>query len=628
MIAHRNHRYPTRRTAAAIGINMRNTIHPLLALFLMAACGTSGKAEFSGPLQRYHAVTVDFKGPHTREDAEPNPFRDFRLEVTFAHAATGKEYTVPGYFAADGNAAETGATEGSVWRAHFVPEETGAWTYLASFRRGKDIAMDLDPEAGVPYSFDGARGTLEVAETDKEGRDFRARGMLRYVGARYLRFDSGEYFVKGGSDSPENLLAYVDFDGTYSLREAGIQRSGEAPTASLHAYAPHAADWHANDPSWRGDKGKNLIGAMNYLAGTGVNAISFLTLNIEGDGQDVWPFTSHDTRDRYDVSKLAQWEIIFSHADSLGLFLHFKTQETENDLLLDGGELGAQRKLYYRELVARFAHHHALNWNLGEENDIWEELDDPRQERIRSYIAYVHALDAYDHPVVIHSYPQQKESVYGPLLGPGTALDGASLQTHPDAVHNETLYWIRASERAGHAWVVANDEQGPHTIGVMPDGPGSNRALIRQRVLWGNLMAGGAGVEYYFGYENPHNDLNLEDFRSRAEAWSDVAAALTFFREQLPFNEMHAADSLARGPSPAYVLAHTSQALICIYLPQGGSMRVELPAHDTEWHGTWFNPRTGLALDSGAFTVSGAAPAVGPAPHPGDALVILRLGAQ
>ena len=58
---------------------------------------------------------------------------------------------------------------------------------------------------------------------------------------------------------------------------------------------------------------------------------------------------------------------------SEGLFLHFKTQETENQGLLDGGEVGPQRKLYYRELIARFGHHLALNWNMGEEIGPWQE---------------------------------------------------------------------------------------------------------------------------------------------------------------------------------------------------------------------------------------------------------------
>ena len=35
---------------------------------------------------------------------------------------------------------------------------------------------------------------------------------------------------------------------------------------------------------------------------------------------------------------------------------------------LDGGNLGPERRLYLREMVARFGYVLALNWNLGEEN--------------------------------------------------------------------------------------------------------------------------------------------------------------------------------------------------------------------------------------------------------------------
>jgi len=68
-----------------------------------------------------------------------------------------------------------------------------------------------------------------------------------------------------------------------------------------------------------------------------------------------------------DVSRLEQWEIVLNHAQERGLFLHFKTQEAENQGLLDDGETGPQRKLDYRELIARFGHHLALNWNMGGE---------------------------------------------------------------------------------------------------------------------------------------------------------------------------------------------------------------------------------------------------------------------
>jgi len=43
--------------------------------------------------------------------------------------------------------------------------------------------------------------------------------------------------------------------------------------------------------------------------------------------------------------------------------------EAANENLHDDGTLGVERKLYYRELVARFGHHLAVFWNIGEEND-------------------------------------------------------------------------------------------------------------------------------------------------------------------------------------------------------------------------------------------------------------------
>ena len=55
---------------------------------------------------------------------------------------------------------------------------------------------------------------------------------------------------------------------------------------------------------------------------------------------------------------------------------------------------------------------------------------------------------------------------------------------------------------------------------------------IRKQVLWGNLMAGGGGVEYYFGYRLAENDLVAEDFRSRDQSWDYCRLALEFFARE------------------------------------------------------------------------------------------------
>ena len=66
---------------------------------------------------------------------------------------------------------------------------------------------------------------------------------------------------------------------------------------------------------------------------------------------------------------------------------------------LDGGALGIDRRLYIRELVARFGYLLALNWNLGEENT----LSTAEQQLMAQYIA---ATDPYRHNIVLHTYPE------------------------------------------------------------------------------------------------------------------------------------------------------------------------------------------------------------------------------
>jgi hypothetical protein len=244
----------------------------------------------SGELKKWHTLTFSFNGPEVNEHSTPNPFRDYRLTVTFHQGDS--VYRVRGFYAADGNAAESGAESGSVWQVRFCPGSEGIWNYTVSFRQGKNIAVSDLPEEGKPVFFNGLRGKFSVGPTDKSGNDFRGKGRLVTSGARYLQFaETGEYFLKGGADSPENFLAYADFDGTrYEGNNEG--RMGEAnPNTTLHRYSNHVNDWMPGDPMWMGGKGKGIIGALNYLSSKGMNSVYFLTLNIGGDGQDVWPYT-------------------------------------------------------------------------------------------------------------------------------------------------------------------------------------------------------------------------------------------------------------------------------------------------------------------------------------------------
>lgn len=65
--------------------------------------------EVTGELKEWHKVTLILEGPETSEQAEVNPFLNYRLNVTFTHKASNKIYKIPGYFASDGNAGNTSA---------------------------------------------------------------------------------------------------------------------------------------------------------------------------------------------------------------------------------------------------------------------------------------------------------------------------------------------------------------------------------------------------------------------------------------------------------------------------------------------------------------------------------------
>lgn len=548
------------------------------------------KVQISGELKKWHKVTLTFDGPEADEQDENNPFLNYRLNVHFTKR--NKTFKVPGYFAADGNAGETSATSGNKWRVHFAPDEVGEWSYEVSFRKGENVAVNEAQEAGSSAGYmDGMKGTFIIDHTDKNGRDFRSKGRLQYVEEHYLRFaETGEYFLKAGADAPENFLSYTDFDGDF--------HSDGHKDHLVKTWEPHIKDWQAGDPTWQNGKGKGIIGAINYLASKGMNVFSFLTCNIKGDDQNVYPYTSYDVLDRMDISKLDQWEMVFEHGQKKGMFLHFKTLEVENQGLHDGGEVGAQRKLYYRELIARFGHHLALNWNLCEENGKWKKNNPTPEQYTPQRIAmteYFHRNDPYNHHLVIHN-----GIPFDDLLGDQSKLTGPSVQTHHadfHIVHREVLRWRRLSKAAGKPWVVCVDEPGDAQHSLLPDEEDPEHNDARKNALWGVFMGGGAGIEWYFGYKHAHSDLSCQDYRSRDLMWDQSRYALQFFKEnKIPFWEMMPDDEFT-GREDDYVFYKPGEVYV-FYLKNGGPIeRINLRAIDGDFEISWYNPRTGEFAD-------------------------------
>jgi len=583
-------------------------------------------ATVSGEQMTWHKVTIDFE---TAEEftEEASTFRDYRLDVTFTNADTGEVITVPGYFAADGDAANTGATSGNIWRVNFNPPSEGDWTYEASFRTGEDIAIipfEVDPDAGTAVaSIDGDTGSIAISETDKTGEDFRAKGMIvQDEGTHYLQHQGdGDYFIRGGPGIPENFLANPDIDGTPDGR---------------HAYENHVDDFNAGDPTWNGDQGQAIIGAVNYLAEQGQNTIYVMTNTAGGDGQDVWPWVGdfgdinkHDSGitsaevdafSTYDVSKLSQWEVIFDHMDEQGIYKNVLLQETENDQLLNGGtevdgsSLSVERMVYMREMVARYGHSNGIQWNVGEENTNTDE------ERV-DQTEYLKSIDGYDHLVVVHSFPGDKEEVFDPLLGVED-FDGTSFQTSAQNIRDEIAEYRDASAEAGDPWVLAWDEDSSNNsaIDLYTNDPNTETEQLLREAFWGTLTVGGSGGNWYVRGTQGHGlDQNYDTFDAHASLWTWTSAATSFFNTYIPFWEM-TEDDEATADADDFVMSKDGEYYV-IYLPYGeaGDVQLDLSDHEGESFDVfWYNPRTGGELIADAQVDGGATVQIGGAPADGD----------
>ena len=175
-------------------------------------------------------------------------------------------------------------------------------------------------------------------------------------------------------------------------------------------------------------------------------------------------------------------------------------------------------------------------------------------------------------------------------------VEGPSIQCgNVNEIHEDAKYWVIRSAESGHPWVVCLDEIGPANKGAMPDSFDPAHDTIRYKALWGNLMAGGAGVEWYFGYKYPHSDLSCEDWRSRDILWDQTKIALDFFSKYLPFTEMKNSDAITKTKND-FCLAKDGE-IYAVYLPEGVSTEILLSPgiYDVKW----FNPRSGGDLIKG-----------------------------
>jgi hypothetical protein len=218
--------------------------------------------------------------------------------------------------------------------------------------------------------------------------------------------------------------------------------------------------------------------------------------------------------------------------------------------------------------------------------------------------SYLKSVNPYPNFVVVHTHSdnQHQDPILNPLLG-FEPLDGPSMQiANVENINNRVAHFINQSAKTKNPWVVMLDEIGEAWKGVMPDEFDQGHDTVRHMALWGSLMAGAGGSEWYFGYRYPHNDLMCEDFRSREGWWKQTKIAHDFFLQHLPFAEMTASNELLNTEN-AYCLSKIGKTY-AVYLPKGGPAEITLPAG--KFSVRWFNPRIGGKLVEGTVkTITG-----------------------
>ena len=562
----------------------------------------TGDDENPAILMKWHKVEITFDGPNLCE-TDAATFMDNRLDVEFKRP-DGTKFWVAGFFAAAGNEADTGNGCGNKWRVRLNPDTKGRWSFTARFRTGSGVAVNPmgNPGGTSGTAPDGEIGSFTISASNKDpfGPDFRGKGQLRYVNKHYCQFaESGEYFVKGGTDSPEDFIGDNEIDNTPADgHDYTIHKTNHYSAADAAAY------------TWKSGKGTGTFGAIRYMAELQEmnNFYVILMTAPKGDAKDVFPWISTKSADfgKYDISKLDQWERIFSYGDKKGIHWNLMFSESENDnMICDSFNLCDLEKVYYREMIARFSHHHAVAWNVGEENG---GSDDGESSHIGQRIVLMKDLDPYRHTYTCHTGNGRVWKRYDNLFGIANSTSNQQNSNDYDdsgadndsGIHAITRELRTHSAAAGLPMVIYIDE---------PNGPvarcGKNMDTVRKGTLWANLMSGGAGVEWYFAYDCDsgwHDHNCLEDFTLMECVWAQTRYALRFFmayddvnRKPVPFQNMKPDDARATGTHNWCLYGADDKGKMCVvvYLRDGGSTTVNVPAAPKYKVG-WMNAETGV----------------------------------
>ncbi len=356
-------------------------------------------------------------------------------------------------------------------------------------------------------------------------------GILRYAGGPYLKFSDGTFWLKTGMDDPENFLGEDVLGG------------------------------------WQGKRG-----AVDYLSARGINSMYIVLLDYPADSGTVYPWLSPSDPEHFDLAKMSRWDAMFDYIRNHNIVLHLLLEDDEALVPND-------RAFYYRYIVARFAHHTGLIWNLREEYN-----ERYTANQVIEYARQLQSLDPYRHPITVHNVnlPEAWFLNAGVFSATSIQTDKPSSSLLPKQFNTWALQWRDAAEAAGRPMMVSFDEMGKTSSSAV------DRKLIRQ-AQWALVMAGGQFEIHLSPF------VQYQDF----EAHLNDILHMSTFMQRIPFWDMRARNDLVS--SNAFALVRPGMQMV-VYAPSSGAVTVNLSGFIGSVPYEWYDPKTGTYASAGNLT--------------------------
>ena len=514
----------------------------------------------------------------TAHEEYENPLTDVQVRAVFT-SPSGAEHTIAGFY--DG---------GGIWRVRFRPKEAGRWRYRVT-AEPHDEGLAVDGSAAANADRGRARflrATPGVnwgfAYADGEPCFLLGDTLYNLFGAAYCGVDV------------ETLLRRRAEQG-FNIFRARCQVSPQHPRSPSNVWETRST-W-----PWGGTREEPHLDRLNVEWFWSMDRVMRLAEELDVGFEMI----------------LEAWGFEFPFNDRAAF-----TEELE--------------RLWLGYIIARYdAFNSVYVWTLMNEYEYYP--DGKFAHRVEAdewairTARWLKSIAPHGHPIAVHNGPRMPPFVqrFGKTLGDievimfqtwgTTKEDDAWLAAGIENAIAESLAgWPGSAVFAEYGYERAED------IDCLP--PSHNHLWIdhTRRGAWRGAFCA-LGVIGGFGYTwGPYLVVDRDQ-----PGVAQTALVKRFFTEVVPFERLSPAPELILSSSPAargehpVCLADADRREVVVYLPVGGSVRVNLPERK-RYEASWFDPRTGHTQPA---TVSDASECTAPAggdPHPDDWVLVLRSG--